>query len=158
MTHDLTSILAAIPLFKPLEPKEVAALVQLFALQKFSANQPLLVEGQPPPGLYIVLDGRVTVCRRQGARVDHICDLDAGECVGELEIIERAPCSASVVAAGEVETAVIVPENLQRYFVAFPAAAVKILRQMVTVLAGRLRQTNVSYSSLKSIADSMMDE
>ncbi len=157
MSHDLATVLAAIPLFKTLAPQEIAALVQLMARQQFTAGQPIMVEGHPPPGLYVLLDGKVAVSRGFGDGADHLCDLDAGECVGEVEIIDGHACTASVVAYGDVDTAVILAENLQRYFTAFPAAAVKILRQMISVLAARLRQTNVSYSSLKQIADSMAD-
>jgi CRP-like cAMP-binding protein len=158
MEHDLNSILKAIPLFKTLEQEEVTELAKLMARQEFAANQPIMVEGHPPPGLYVILDGRVAVMKGKGDKGDHICDLDAGECVGEVEIIEhQLPCAASVVADGEVKNAVIVAENLNGFFERFPNAAVKILRQMVIVLASRLRRLNVNYSSLMSIAESLGD-
>jgi CRP-like cAMP-binding protein len=158
MAVDLASVLSAIPLFKTLDPAEIASLCQMMALQSFSSNQPLMVEGHPPPGLYVLLEGKVAVCKSQGSGVDHLCDLDAGECVGELEIFERSACSASVLAYGNVKTAVILEQNLLRYFSAFPTAAMKILWQMVGVLAARLRQANVNYTSLKAITESMMPE
>jgi CRP-like cAMP-binding protein len=157
MEHDLNTILRAVPLFKPLDDVEIAELAKLMASQSFTANQPIMVEGHPPPGLYVLLDGKVAVMKGKGDGADHICDLDAGECVGEVEIIENAACAASVVAYGNVETAVIVADNLNRYFTAYPNAAVKILRQMVNVLAARLRQLNVNYSSMKTIADGLAE-
>ena len=88
---------------------------------------------------------------------DHIVDLDAGECVGEVEIIDDSPCAASVVCLSEVETAALPKQVLEAYFTAQPAAAAKILRQMVRVLASRLRQTNASYAGMKRIAESLQD-
>ncbi len=158
MQHDLTTILRAIPLFKTLDDTEVAELVKMMAHQDFTATQPILVEGHPPPGLYVILDGRVAVMKSKAGDADHICDFDAGECVGELEIIEKAACSASVVALGDVKTAVITSDNLERFFTANPVASNKILRQMVVVLAARLRKANINYSSLKTLADAMSDE
>jgi len=152
----MTAILSAIPLFKTLDPAEVASLSQLMALQEFTSNQALMVEGCPPPGLYVLLDGKVAVCKSQGTGTDHICDLDAGECVGELEIFQHSPCSASVLAYGTVKTAVILEENLMRFFSTFPTAGMKILWQMVYILGARLRQANVSYTSLKAITEQMM--
>ena len=51
-----------------------------------------------------------------------------------------------------LKTAVITKANLEAYFAASPLAGYKILRQMITVLAQRLRQTNISYSSLMHVA------
>lgn len=153
--HDLSAILAAIPLFHTLDPHELGELVKLQAPQSFTQNQPILVEGHPPPGLYVILDGKVAVMKHRDGGGDLICDLDAGECLGEVEIIDNAPCSASVVCYGPVQTAVITKENLERYFAMFPGAANKILRQIVHILSTRLRQANVNYTSLMTIAEGM---
>jgi len=158
MAPNLHEILAAIPLFSTLEPAEIAEFVRYMANQSFTANQPILVEGHPPPGLYVILDGKVAVMKRRGEDADLICDLDGGECVGEVEIIDNTDCTASVVSYGNVETAVIVKENLEAFFTTYPAAANKILRQIVRVLAARLHQANISYSSLMHIAESIGDE
>ncbi len=155
MTHDIKTILKAIPLFKTLDDREIEGLSKLMAMQKFEANQPIMVEGHPPPGLYVLLEGKVAVMKGKGNAADHICDLDAGECIGEIEIIENAPCSASVVAYGSVNTAVIVEANLNNFMNSQPRAAIKILRQMVVVLGERLRKSNISYSSLMTIAESV---
>jgi CRP-like cAMP-binding protein len=155
MEHDLASILRAIPLFKSVDSADLAALVNLMALQEFTRHEAVVVEGHPPPGLYVVLDGKVAVMKGFGEAADHICDLDSGECVGELEIIENAPCSASVVAHGDVKTAVITKDNLEKFLAAHPPAAVQVLRQMVAVLSVRLRRANVSYASMKAIAEGM---
>jgi CRP-like cAMP-binding protein len=157
MEHDLRTILQAIPMFKLLGAADLDALVKLMAPQSFTRNQAIMVEGHPPPGLYVVLEGKVAVMKGFGEAADHICDLDAGECVGELEIVENAPCSASVVAHGDLKTAVITRDNLEKFFAAHPSAAVLVLRQMVTILSTRLRKANVSYASMKAIADGMAE-
>lgn len=158
VSADLHHILAQLPLFNTLDENELAELIKLMAMQSFTANQAIIVEGHPPPGLYVILSGKVAVMKNRGDKADLICDLDGGECVGEVEIIDNAPCTANVVCYGDVETAVIVKDSLEGYFTAQPAAANKILRQMVHILSARLRQTNVSYTSLMHIAESIGDE
>ena len=153
MSDELSAILAAIPLFQDLNDKELAALVALKSRQDFAAKESILVEGQPPQGLYIILDGKVAVMKHRDGGNDHICDLDGGECVGEVEIIDASLCAASVVCHGDVQTAVITKDDLESYFSANPIAAIKILRSMVHVLAARLRGTNSNYSSLMGIAE-----
>ena len=106
-------------------------------------------------GFFVLLDGRVSVVRGRDAH--HICDLDAGESLGEVEIIDQSPCAASVVCLGKVEAAVIGKEDLEAFLAGQPRAAIKVLRQMVRVLATRLRATNASYSTLKEIAENMGD-
>jgi CRP-like cAMP-binding protein len=153
----LSEILSALPLFHTLDRSEIAELEAQTAHQTFAPNDPILVEGQPPPGLYILLSGKVAVMKHRSANAeaDHITDLDGGECIGEVEIIDDAPCAASVVCYEQVETAVISKERLEKYLASRPLAANKILRQMVRVLASRLRQTNASYSNLKQIAETL---
>jgi CRP-like cAMP-binding protein len=142
-----------------LSPQELSAFARLMATQTFEANQGIVVEGYPPPGLYVIVSGKAAVMRnKQGGGADHICDLDAGECVGEVEILDNSACSASVVCYDHVETAVIIKQNLEAYFAAQPVAAAKILRQMVHILSQRLRQSNISYSSLVTIAEGAASE
>jgi NTE family protein/lysophospholipid hydrolase len=155
MKHDLKAILTAIPLFKTLDSDEINQLIKLMSLQEFKAGESLLVEGTPSLRLIVLLAGKVSVIKGSGESASHICDLDAGECVGEVGVLENAPCSANVVAVNDVQTASITRDDLEGYFGSHRLAAIKILRQMVTVLAARLRQTNVSYSSLMTIADNM---
>lgn len=158
MSADLSTTLGAVPLFSTLEAAELAEFAKLMARQDFTLNQPIVVEGHPPPGLYVILAGKVAVMKSKPDGADHITDLDAGECVGEVEIIDNASCSASVVAYGEVKTAVIIKDNLESFFATHPLAANKILRQMVGILSTRLRRANISYSSLMTIAESVGDD
>lgn len=158
MSPDLHHILSQLPLFNTLDENELAELMKLMARQSFTANQAIIVEGHPPPGLYVILSGKVAVMKNRDGETDLICDLDGGECVGEVEIIDNAPCTANVVCYGDVDTAVIVRDSLETYFASQPAAANKILRQMVHILSARLRQTNVSYTSLMHIAESVGNE
>ncbi len=153
MSAPIAEILKALPLFKSLDAKELAALVALTRPQPFAAQQAMLVEGKPAAGLFVLLHGKVSV--NKGA--DTLCELDEGECVGEVEIIDGSPCAASVVCQTPVEAAVIRKDYLEAFFAAQPAAAYKILRQMVRLLASRLRRTNQSYATLKRIAESMGD-
>lgn len=152
---DLTKVLGAVPLFGELDPLELAALAGITTSHALGRNQPLVVEGAPVPALWVIVSGKVAVMKRRGESADHLCDLGAGECVGELEIVDGSPCSASVVPYGDVEALRIAKEAFEVFMAARPTTAVKILRRLVGVLSQRLRQTNTNYSSLKGIADAM---
>jgi len=149
----VVDILAAVPLFTDLDKLELAALAGIMGVHELTKDQPLMIEGQPATGLYVILSGKVAVKKARDAEGDHICDLDAGECVGEIEVLDGSPCSASVVCYGDVEVAGVEQAGFDAFLAARPQTAVKILRRMVAILAMRLRQSNVSYSSLKAIAE-----
>ncbi len=155
MKYDLRSTLRAIPLFKKLEVDEIDELIKFMSVKEYKAREVLLTEGAPSVRLFVLLEGKVAVTKGAGKSLSHICDLDAGECIGEVGVLENAPCSANVVAVTDVQTASISSDDLDRYFGTRRLAAIKILRQMVCVLATRLRQTNVSYSNMVSIAEGM---
>lgn len=152
---DIAKTLGAVPLFRELDALELAALAVITTAEKLERNQPLLVEGTPAAALWVIVSGKVAVMKRRGEVGDHICDLDGGECVGELEIIDGTPCSASVVPYGDVAALRISKQAFEVFLTGRPPTAVKILRRLVTVLAQRLRHTNQSYSSLKGLADAM---
>jgi CRP-like cAMP-binding protein len=155
MQQEFRSILAAVPLFKDLDKDELNQLIKLMSRHTYSADQLILAEGLPSERLIVLLSGTVSVVKGSVGLGSHLCDLGAGECIGETGVLERAPCSANVVASGRVETAAISSDDLERYFGSNRLAAIKILRQMVFVLSERLRRINLSYSSLKSITDAM---
>ncbi len=155
MQHDLKSILLAIPLFKGLDSDELNQLIKLMTVREFNRDERLLVEGSPSEHLIVLISGKVSVIKGSGESGSHICDLDAGECIGETGVLERAPCSANVVALGNVQAASISSDDLESYFGSNRLAAIKILRQMVAVLSERLRRINVSYSSLMTITENL---
>jgi CRP-like cAMP-binding protein len=150
---DVNKLLAAVPLFSDLDALELQALAGITGMARAQDRQPLLVEGQPPPGIYVIVTGKVSVLKHRDGAGDHICDLDGGECVGEVEIIDGTPCAASVVALGDVDVLGISKQAFDAFLMARPVTAVKILRRMVSVLSSRLRQINTNYSSLKAIAE-----
>jgi CRP/FNR family transcriptional regulator, cyclic AMP receptor protein len=64
--------------------------------------------------------------------------LDAGECFGELSMLDGAPRSATVIAALPTETLMIQQEDFLQAVATHPRLAMDLLR----ILAGRLRATD----------------
>ena len=52
-------------------------------------------EGNPSDGLYVVLDGALTVSRRSGAQDTVVAELRGGDVLGEMSCLRKAPATAT---------------------------------------------------------------
>jgi CRP-like cAMP-binding protein len=64
MAHPSVEEVAALPLFAGLSNEELARLCALSIVESYPAGTTIFREGDPPGDLYVVLDGRVTLCTR----------------------------------------------------------------------------------------------
>lgn len=68
----------------------------------FAAGDVLFHEGDDGDTMYLLLSGRATVHRATEAGLARINTVEAGQCVGELALLRRAPRLATVIAETEV--------------------------------------------------------
>ncbi len=95
--------------------------------------------------IFIVLAGEVLVCLEPDP-ANPLVRLGAGDCVGELSIIDEQPPSAYVLTAGECRLLAIPQAVIWRVLAEHQAAAFNLLR----ILSQRIRENNaVILSSLE---------
>jgi CRP-like cAMP-binding protein len=88
--HPSPREVAEVPLFCGLTPEEHARIAALAEIETFSAGSTLFVEGDPPGDLYILLEGRVTLCMRVAGRPDTcFLSLHQSELVGWSSLLVR---------------------------------------------------------------------
>ena len=126
--------LAGSPLFDKLTPRVKNALLSAAATRRLEDGNRLLVTGELNTSLFIVLDGAVDVVL-PGIDAPHV-RLEAGECVGELSIVDGQPVSADVVAVGA--TTVLQLDHIQVWSLIDSSAT--FARNLLRVLAGRVRR------------------
>jgi CRP-like cAMP-binding protein len=100
----------------------------------FKQGEVVFREGDPATELFVVKSGRVDIT--SGNRL--LATLDENGIFGEMALIDKAPRSATVTAATDVE---LVPVNEKQFLFLVsqtPFFALKVMR----VLAGRLRVAN----------------
>jgi CRP-like cAMP-binding protein len=121
-------------------PKNLSAL--LFANAKvvrLSAGEALFLAGDPGDGCYRVEQGllKVSIIAPSGAeRI--LAIVGVGGIVGELSVIDGLPRSASVTAVRDSELSFI----SRAVFQAFADEHPEVYRDLVALLAGRLRDTD----------------
>jgi CRP/FNR family transcriptional regulator, cyclic AMP receptor protein len=105
----------------------------------FQQGETVFHKGDPGVSMFLILDGQVKIVLPSDEGEEALVGvLDAGECFGELSMIDGAPRSATVVAAVATETLMIQREDFLQAVATHPRLALDLLR----ILAGRLRATD----------------
>lgn len=119
----------------------------------YGPHQTIVEEGEVGSQVFLVLGGRVRILGDVTVGEDRrirpgFFDLDVGEVFGELALFDREPRSASVVAVTDCELAVIDGDRLLAFLDQHTDLGYEVLKELVTALVGRLRNTNRKLFSL----------
>jgi CRP-like cAMP-binding protein len=120
---------------------------ELFAAARplhLKADQMLFLAGDPPDGCYLIEEGLLKVTMVSPAGGERILAiLGAGTVVGELAMIDGGSRSSSVCAVRETDLRFISRTDFQSFTDAHP----EVTRHIMTVLAKRLRDTNMAIAA-----------
>jgi CRP-like cAMP-binding protein/tRNA A-37 threonylcarbamoyl transferase component Bud32 len=135
--RDAYEALKKIPLFGELALADMKSLYRLCE-RKTVDGEEIIAQGAPPPGLFIVVDGRVRieVASDEGPRT--VNTISRGELLGEISLVRNAPASARAVAEGEVALLFLRRERLEVFLDEHEVAARRIYRVFTETLAERL--------------------
>lgn len=131
----------SIPLLTRLPLDDVRALASGGRTRTYSPGTVIFREGGPGDSLHVVVEGSVRITRtsREGDEAT-IAILHAGECFGEMALLDGGPRSANAIAAEPVKTFVVTREQFRTWLLTRPAAAVALLE----TLSLRLRRADDS--------------
>jgi CRP-like cAMP-binding protein len=100
------NLLATAPLFAQLQNDQRGPVLQRFRGRIVSANEHVINEGEPSPGLFLVLSGEFAVIKKNDAGEPvTVKVLGDGEVFGEISLLSGGPASASVTAVRKSATA-----------------------------------------------------
>lgn len=124
-------ILDGIALFDSFTPEERASVEAQGRVFHAPAGTVLMREGEEAGALYVLVDGTVRVYRRDpdGAQVE-VGFRRAGECFGEMALVDGGNRSASVVAATPVTVFALERDLFLALISPSPALLAKLLKQL----------------------------
>ena len=140
-------VLSTLPYFSGLPEEQIAALCRSCEVIEVERGQVVIVQGSPPEGLLVVVEGTFEATRRAGAEEIRLGDAGKGEVLGEMSILENQVASATVKAL-EKGTLIKVPVAVFRQVLADPG----LLGAMVSTVTKRLREREAALFQNEKLA------
>jgi CRP/FNR family cyclic AMP-dependent transcriptional regulator len=121
-------------MFSALSKKELNMVARAADVVTVKAGTDIVTEGTTGHEFFLILAGQAAV-RRGGRKV---ATLGPGDYFGELALLDRGPRSATIVAEGDIELAVIG----QREFMAVLDQVPAVSHKLLVTMAHRLREAD----------------
>jgi diguanylate cyclase len=144
-TASLAAWLKKVEILSGFEEKELRSLAAGAGTRRYRPDACVFREGSPATALYVVMSGRVRICREDSAGAqDMIAELVSGDSFGEFEMLSSAVHSATARAAEEASLLVFPGrgKSLEVFFEEQPAMAARIVFESLKAIAGRIRKSN----------------
>lgn len=144
--------LSRVPLLHGFDRPLLELLAGIMSLTRVQAGENLCHEGGPGDACFIIGNGRVEVLSGHGGKEKRLCELGPGHCVGEVALIDGKRRSATVRCVTDISLFTLQRDDFERLWHAGNRASMRLLDNIATNLAGRVRQVNESYASIFSQA------
>jgi hypothetical protein len=122
--------LRRIPLFAGLPPGDLLRVAGIAEERSYADGEAIAEEGEIGEELYIIVTGAVRVVRHEDGGAVDVARREAGDVVGEMSIISRAPRVASLVADGDVRTITIGRREFESMIAERPDIALGVMRAL----------------------------
>ncbi|HEY2736447.1 MAG TPA: Crp/Fnr family transcriptional regulator, partial [Polyangiales bacterium] len=133
-----SDLLANVPLFSTLDPKELDALAERVDELREPAGTTLFHAGDPGDALYVVIEGTVEVYVMNPVGDRIVMErARAGQFFGEISLLDSGPRSASACVTDDLHALVVDRGDLEQFLAACPTAALNLMAAM----GHRLRET-----------------
>ncbi len=124
-----------IALLEGLPAHDKAALAKKLQFKKFKRGEIVINKGQPPSGLFFLLNGRLKVVdyAANGREIGFVF-FEQFAHFGELSLLDNKPCSASIIATEPSTVAFLPMGEARRLIYSTPSISEKLLTQLATVI------------------------
>jgi len=137
-TLDLARTLGYNFLFRGVPQQHMRALACTAEIRIFSGGDVIVRQFERGDDLYIILTGEASIKSFQG---DEMATFGPGSVIGEMALVDEAPRSATVIARGTTEVAVI-SGNVVRGLLLDPEIRATVMTNLSRLLSRRLRSMN----------------
>lgn len=101
--------LARVPLFADMTAQELQRIAATVRKQSYPAGVPLVWQGTPGAGFFILTDGKVRVVQqREDGDIRELAVLGAGDTLGEMALLDEQPRSGTALTL-EPTSALVLP-------------------------------------------------
>jgi CRP-like cAMP-binding protein len=129
-------LLRRVPLLADLTPHDLERIARIAEERGYADGETIAPEGELGEELFVIVEGTIHVIRSEGGGGRDVARRTAGDVVGEMSVITRAPRMASLVAEGPVRVIRIGHREFESMLRERPEVAIGVIR----VLAQRLAE------------------
>lgn len=144
--------LKALPLFADLKNSELKIVDGLLHERYYLKDEVIFDEGDEGEAIYIVLKGKVLICRQAQSANDRIAELSTGSFFGDLALLDNAPRVAQARASEDCTLAVFFRADFMSLLETHAVIASKVSLQLAREIARRLRQVVAGTQYIDRIA------
>ena len=142
--HPRYTQLRALGLFALLSPGELRVVDGLLHERTYLAGEIVFDEGEEGQALYVVLRGRVLICRQGAPEDGRIAEIPTGAMFGELALLDGAPRTAQARALDECVLAALSRADFDRLVDTHAGIASRIALQLARDLGQKLVATHLA--------------
>lgn len=133
---DRILFLKRVPMFAALSPADLKQVAAIATEEIFPDGEVIAEQGEPGDAMFVIVSGEVRVCRSKDEQDVEVARRRAGEYVGEMSIINRAPRNATLIASGDVRALCIDQKSFEGLMRERPEVSLYIIQ----VLSKRINE------------------
>jgi len=137
-------IVRQLPLFATLSRRELRVVDSLLHERRYLKGEIIFDAGEHGQALYVIVAGRVLICRQGQPDTGRIAELDGGVVFGELALLDNAPRAAQARALDDCVLASLSRADFESLVDTHAIAASKIALQLARQLGRQLREQNAA--------------
>lgn len=142
--HPRLAQIRQLGLFSTLRPRELRVVDGLLHERHYLAGEVVFDEGEEGQALYVVLQGRVLICRQGDPVNGRIAEIPAGALFGELALLDGVPRTAQARALDNCIIAALSRADFNGLLETHAGTASKIALQLARDLGQKLVAKNLA--------------
>ena len=137
--------LGRIKLFAGLKEDQIEQFLGYTEVVQVPQYSSLVHQGQHGDAMYVVLEGELRALTIVEGKESTLATMGAGECFGEISLLDQGPRSADVVANRDTRLLKLSTAAFERLMREAPALALPFVLALSRALVDRLRRTTKRY-------------
>lgn len=134
-------VLASVPLFAGLSRRQLGKLLVKFFEKEYRPGETIFAEGEPGKALFVLLAGKVSICRARGEEEEILATLTPGSYFGELALIDDQPRFASARVTETSRLLILYRSDFEDLMEGQRTLAIHVMGNLLKTLAGYVRRS-----------------
>lgn len=139
------AVLRRVKLFAGLDDGQIESFLGYLELAQIPQFSHLVRQGEHGDAMYVVLEGELRALTIVEGKETTLATMGAGDCFGEISLLDQGPRSADVVANRETKLLKLSSGAFERLIREAPALAVPLLLALGRAVVDRVRRSTKRY-------------